>query len=36
VGERGKLSVIVAKGKVMRVTRREDVDDLGITLNGRS
>jgi hypothetical protein len=34
--EKRKLSVIVAKSKVMRVTRREDVDHLGITLNGRS
>jgi hypothetical protein len=34
VSERSKLSVNVEKNKVMRVTRRENVDDIGITLDG--
>jgi hypothetical protein len=34
VCERRKLSVNVAKSKVMRVTRRENADNLNITVNG--
>jgi hypothetical protein len=34
VCERRKLSVNVAKRKVMRVTRRDNVGDIDITLNG--
>jgi selenophosphate synthase len=34
VCERSKLSVTVTKSKVIRVTRREDVCDNEITLNG--
>jgi hypothetical protein len=36
VCERRKLYVNVAKSKVMRVARRETVDNLNITVNGRS
>jgi hypothetical protein len=36
VWEGTKLSVNVAKRKVTRVTRREDVGDFDIILNGRS
>jgi hypothetical protein len=32
--KRRKLSVNVAKSKVMRVTRREKIGDIDITLNG--
>jgi hypothetical protein len=34
VCERRQLSANVAKSKVMRVTRRENVGDIDITLNG--
>jgi hypothetical protein len=34
VCERRKLSVNVAKNKVMRVTRTENADNLNITING--
>ena len=34
VCERRKLSVNVAKSKVMRITRRENADNLNITVNG--
>jgi hypothetical protein len=36
VWKRWILSVNVAKRKVMRVTRKEDVGDFDIILNGRS
>jgi hypothetical protein len=34
VYERKKLSVNVAKSKVMKVTRNENIGDIKITLNG--